>query len=336
MQKIADLAGVSRATVSRVLCDPAKVKPETREVIQNIMDEFGYTYHAGAAELIKRRTSIIGLIIPTVLSSAFSNTILAVQEAAIELGMSLILGCAEFDVDKEEAILQQFLARRVAGVIMIGHAEQNEQLILKLQRSGIPSVIIWTTPASPHLCEAGFDNIASAKKAVDYLLDMGHKRIAIICGPVDGARRVVDRRRGYEEALRGRGIPVDQRYLRSTIPTITNGEVETMSLLNVTPRPTAVFAASDMLAIGCLSAARKAGLSVPRDLSVIGFDGIDFSAHTDPPLTTVAVPEKEMSRMAIHLLKQLINKEITPPKSYCLETELIVRKSCAPPAPDAE
>lgn len=83
--------------------------------------------------------------------------------------------------------------------------------------------------------------------------------------------------------------------------------------------------------IGCLSAARKAGLTVPGDLSVIGFDGIDFSAHTEPPLTTVAVPEKEMSRMAIHLLKQLINKEITPPKSYCLETDLIVRKSCAPP-----
>ncbi len=331
MQKIADLAGVSRATVSRVLCDPDKVRPETREIIQSIMDEFGYTYHAGAAELIKRKTSIIGLIIPTVISPAFSNTVLAVQEAAIQLGMSLILGCAEFNSDKEEAILKQFLARRVAGVIMVGYAERNEQLILKLQKSDIPSVIIWVSPRNPHLCEAGFDNVAAAAKGVRYLTDMGHKRIAVITGPMGAAQRVPDRLSGYTQAMREKGLFIDPRYHRSVEPTIANGELETLNLLAMNPPPTAIFAASDMLAIGVLSGAKKAGLSVPADLSVLGFDGIEFSAHTDPPLTTIAVPEKEMARMAIHLLKRLINQEIAPPKSYCLETELIVRKSCAPP-----
>lgn len=331
MQQIADMVGVSRATVSRVLCNPDKVRPDTREKIREVMDEFNYTYHAGAAELIKRRTSIIGLVLPTVVSSAFSNTVLAVQEAALELGMSLILGCSEFSVEKEEAILQQFMARRMAGVIMMGHAQRNEELLLKLQRSGIPSVIIWTTPRNPHLCEAGFDNVKASAEMVDYLADMGHRRIAMITGPMARVQRVEDRLRGYMETMRARNLPVAEGYVRSAEPTIENGEREALRLLAMTPRPTALFAASDMLAIGALSAARKAGLSVPGDVSVAGFDGIAFSAHTDPPLTTVAVPEKEMSRMAIHLLKQLINKEITPPKSYCLETELIVRKSCAPP-----
>lgn len=331
MQQIADLAGVSRATVSRVLCDPEKVKPQTRETIQSIMDEHGYTYHAGAAELIKRRTSIIGLIIPTVISPAFSNTILAVQEAALELGMSLILGCSEFNGEKEEAILRQFLARRVAGVIMIGQADRNNELILKLQGNDTPTVIIWTTPRNPQLCEAGFDNIEASVKVVDYLANMGHKRIAIITGPKAGVQRVEDRLLGYAEGMGSHGLEVEQKYIRSVEPTIANGEAQAMDLLNLAEPPTAIFGASDMLAIGVLSAARKAGLSVPDDLSVVGFDGIEFSAHTDPPLTTIAVPEKEMARMAINLLKQLINKEITPPKSYCLETELIVRKSCAPP-----
>ena len=331
MQKIADMAGVSRITVSRVLCDPDKVKPRTRERIRRIMDKFGYTYHAGAAELIKRKTFIIGFIIPSVVSPAFSNTVLAVQEAAIELGMSLILGCSEFDAKKEEAILRQFLARRLAGVIMVGSAGENAELILRLQNSGIPCVVIWTSPRSPHLCEAGFDNEAAAARAVQYLIDMGHERIAMITGPQGVTRRVEDRLQGFRNTMRERGLAVDPGYVRSTVPTIANGEKEGLRLLGMTPRPTAVFAASDMLAIGVLAAARKSGVSVPRDLSVIGFDGIEFSAHTDPPLTTVAVPEKEMSRMAIHMIKQLIGREIAPPQSHCLETDLIIRDSCAPP-----
>lgn len=331
MQRIADLAGVSRTTVSRTLFDPDKVRPETRAAIMDIMDRSGYTYHAGAAELIKRKTFLIGLIIPSVISPAFSNTILRVQEAATELGMSLILGCSEFNPKKEEAVLNQFLARRVAGVIMLGNSEENEAHILRLQESGIPCVVIWTSPDNPHLCQAGFDNAAASAAATRFLIGMGHERIAVITGPRGSVRRVEDRVAGYVNAMREGNLEILPGYMRSAEPTIANGERETMALLDLSPRPTAVFAASDMLAIGAMAAAKKQGLRVPEDLSVMGFDDIEFAAHTEPPLTTVAVPEKEMSHMAIHMIKQLINKEITPPKSYCLDTQIIVRKSCAPP-----
>ncbi|MCC8189523.1 MAG: LacI family transcriptional regulator [Planctomycetes bacterium] len=331
MQQIADLAGVSRTTVSRALFEPDKVRPETRETILDIMNRFGYTYHAGAAELTRRKSLLIGLIIPSVISPAFANTILQVQEAATELGMSLILGCSEFSAHKEEAVLNQFLTRRVAGVILLGHAVENESHILRLQASGIPCVVIWTSPNNPHLCQAGFDNAAAATAATEYLIGMGHKRIALITGPRGSVRRVEDRVEGYVAAMRAHRLPVRPAYLRSAEPTIGNGERETIALLDATPPPTAIFAASDMLAIGALSAARIRGLRVPDHLSVMGFDNIEFAAHTDPPLTTVAVPEREMSHMAIQMMKGLINHEITPPKSYRLDTQIIVRKSCRPP-----
>ena len=331
MKKIAELAGVSRATVSRVLSKPEKVHPKTRERIQSLMEQSGYTYHAGAAELIKRKTFFIGLVIPSVISLAFSNTVLAVQEAADELGMSVILGCSEFDEKKESKLLSQFMTRRVAGVIMCGNTVENEDQILRLQQIGIPCVIIWTTPDNPNLCQAGFDNRAASATAVKYLIDMGHKHIALITGPLGGGRRVSDRILGFTSTMEKHGLAVPEGYLRRAEPTIVNGEREAFGLLEMSPRPTAIFAASDMLAIGVLSAARKMSLNVPRDLSVIGFDDIEFATHTEPPLTSVAVPEKEMSRMAIHMIKQLINKEISPPRTFCLDTQLIVRKSCAPP-----
>ncbi len=331
MQQIADAAGVSRATVSRVLFSPDKVREDTRERILRIIRDLGYTYHAGAAELIKRKSFLIGLIIPTGVSIAFNNTILTVQQAANELGMSLMLGCSEFDAVQEKAILDQFMARRMAGIIMIGSAEENEPAIERLQNSGVPVVVIWTSPGNDQLAQIGFDNAAAASTAVQYLVDMGHKKIGLISGPFGGGRRVRARIEGYRATMRENNLPVPDSYIRSAVPSIDNGEREAIHLLDMPDRPTALFCASDMLAIGALSAARKMGIRVPSQLSVVGFDNIQFTEHCEPPLTTVAVPEQEMSRMATHLLKQLISGEVTSRRSVWLETQLIVRKSCAPP-----
>ncbi len=331
MQQIADEAGVSRATVSRVLFSPDKVRSETREHVLRIIHKFNYTYHTGAAELIKRKSFLIGLIIPTGVSAAFNNTLLAVQQAANELGMSLLLGCSEFDAAKEAGILNQFTARRVAGIIMIGNAKENEAHIRRLHDGGVPVVIIWTSPGNGDLFQIGFDNAAASAAAVKYLIDMGHRRIALISGPLGGGRRVEGRIEGFVSTMREHGLAVPRAYIRSAEPSIANGEREAMRLLSLSPRPTALFCASDMLAIGALGAARKMSLHVPRDVSVAGFDNIEFTEYCDPPLTTVAAPDKEMSRMAAYLLKQLINKEIASPRGVWLETQLIVRKSCAPP-----
>lgn len=335
MQAVADLAGVSRITVSRVLRSPHLVRPETRERILAIIDRLGYVYHAAAADLIRGKTSIIGLILPTIRTLVFAETILAVQNASSELGMNVILGSSQYDPVLEERLLRQFQGRRLAGLILVGYTPGREEQILSLQEGGIPSVVIWNTPIpGSALNQVGFDNRKATLTMMEYLLGLGHRRIGLISGPEGAGVRVRERVNAYREALAAHGIPYDPGLTRAVEPTIANGETEARHLLTwVSPRPSAIFAASDNLAIGAISAAKNLGISVPGDLSVCGFDNMDFSAHSCPPLTTVNVPDREMARIAARRLRSLIQGD-TPasPLSVCLKTRLVIRESCAPPS----
>ena len=330
MQAIAELAGVSRITVSRVLRSPHLVRSDTRERILSIINELGYVYHAAAADLIKGKTSIIGLILPTIRTLVFAETILAVQDAANELGMNVILGSTQYDPLLEEQLLRQFQGRRLAGLILVGFTPGREEQILSLQAGGIPSVVIWNTPSGSGLNQVGFDNRAAAREVMEYLIGLGHRRIGLIVGPESGGTRVRERVDAYKEALGAHGLPFEEKLVRSAEPTIPNGEAEAKHLLTrVSPRPSAIFAASDNLAIGAISAARALGLGVPTDLSVCGFDNIDFAAHSNPPLTTVDVPAREMARIAAGYLSELIQgKNNSQPLLSCLETRLVIRDSC--------
>ena len=334
MQAVAELAGVSRITVSRALRTPHLVRPDTRERILAIAERLGYVYHAAAADLIKGKTSIIGLILPTMRTPVFAETILSVQDAAQALDMNVILGNSGYDPALEEHLLRQFQGRRLAGLILVGFTPGREKQILALQAGGIPSVVIWNTPTpgSP-LNIVGFDNRLAARTAMEHLIGLGHRRIGLIVGPRGGGSRVSERVEAYRDALAGHGISWDESLVRSAEPTIANGEAEARHLLEVSrSRPTAIFAASDNLAIGAMSAARSLGIAVPGELSVCGFDNIHFAAHCNPPLTTVNVPARRMARIAAKHLRGLIRGS-TPaaPLSVCLKTRLIIRESCAPP-----
>ena len=333
MQAIADMAGVSRTTVSRVLHAPQTVHLRTRERILSIMRQAGYVYHAAAADLPKGKSSTIGLIIPTIRTTVFAETLLAVQDAAAEMGMTIMLGNSQYDPVLEEYILSQFQRRRPAGLILVGFTPGRERRILDLQHNGIPCVTIWTTPSDSGLHQVGFDNRKAALEMMEYLIGLGHRRIGIITGPKNGCMRIQDRLAGYREALEKHGIPCDPALMRSIEPTIANGEVEAMHMLaGLSERPSAIFAASDVLAVGALSGARKLKLRVPDELSVAGFDNMDFSAHSCPPLTTVAVPAREMAWIATRLLRELIlGKKHEGVHTSCLATQLIIRESCAPP-----
>jgi len=335
MQVVADMAGVSRITVSRALRTPHLVRRDTCERILTIVNRLGYVYHTAAADLIKGKSSIIGLILPTTRAMVFAETILAVQNAADELGMNVIFGSSEYDPLLEERLLRQFQGRRLAGMILVGFTPGREEQILTLQKGGIPSVIIWNTPCPDSgLNQVGFDNRKATKEAVEYLISLGHQRIGLIVGPDGSGARVRERIEAYRETLDAHSIPFDDRLFRSAIPSIANGEREAQYLLTeLSPRPSAIFAASDSLAIGVLSAARSLGIDVPGDLSVCGFDNMDFSAHSDPPLTSVNVPAREMARIAARYLQDLIQGK-TPEKSLytCLDTRMVIRSSCAPVA----
>ena len=332
MQAIANMAGVSRTTVSRVLHAPQTVHPHTRERILSMMHKARYVYHAAAADLPRGKSSTIGLIIPTIRTTVFAETILAVQDAAAEMGMTIMLGNSQYDPVLEEHILSQFQSRRPAGLILVGFTPGRERQILELQRNGIPCVTIWATPSDLGLHQVGFDNRKAALEMMEYLIGLGHRRIGIITGPNSGCMRIQDRQAGYREALDKHGIPFDPALMHSIEPTIANGEAEAMRMLTgLSDRPSAIFAASDVLAIGVLSGARKLKVRVPDELSVAGFDNMDFAAHTSPPLTTVAVPAREMAWIATRLLRELIlGGKQEGAHSSCLATHLVIRESCGP------
>lgn len=333
MSQIAKLAGVSIATVSRTFRSPQKVRPEVREQILRICEQHNYVYNAAAGDLSRKKTNIIGVLVPTANKSVFGDTMMAIQDKAHELQFATITGTTRYDKAIEKDLLRQFQERRVAGIIFTGFTIGGEQLIRQLMRSKIACVIIWEKLEEADINYVGFDNFKAAYQATDHLAKLGHRRIGLIVGPYEKVGRVKKRFEGYKQALIDHAIPFDQSIVVSTEPDLLEGKQAMGQILSAPTPPTAVFAASDRLAIGGLAAIKEKGLRVPRDISLVGFDDVEFASYCDPPLTTVRVPAKEMGALAVKVLHELIVDGSAKVKQYCLDTDLIIRGSTAEPGP---
>ena len=328
MQEIAVKAGVSLATVSRTIHSPHLVKTETREHIRQVMTEYHYVYNMTASDFSKKRSSVIGVIIPTTKGAIFSNSTQTIQEKAQEKGFSLIIGNTGYDGDVESTLLRQFQERRLAGIILTGFAIGQESAVSEVVQSGIPCVVIWETLEDSSLSFVGFNNFTAAYSMTEYLIRLKHERIGLILGPYTKVRRARRRLEGYLAALGDNGLRYDPRMVIEKHPTLHEGEEAMRKLLSMRQPPTAVFAASDMLAVGALAAAREKGFRVPEDVSVAGFDDIDFAAFSNPPLTTVRVPASQMGKMAVEMLVEMIEGNSGEVRQITLDTELIIRGSC--------
>ena len=336
MDDIAKLAGLSKATVSRTIHSPHLVRPEKRDRIRRIMESHHYVYDAIAGDLSRKRSSVIGLIIPTVKSSIFASSTHGIQEHARENGYSILIGNTNYNPDSEVELVQLFQQRRVAGLVLTGITTGVKELVHHLTRAGIPCVVTWETLDDPTINYVGFDNFKAARTLSEYLIRLKHRRIGLIIGPYQKVERVRLRLEGFRAALEAHGIPFDSSLVMERDYTLMEGKEAMARLLSRPDRPTAVFAASDVLAMGALAAARERGLRVPEDLSIGGFDDIDFAAYTDPPLTTVRVPAYEMGQLAMRVLLELIQNEAAQVRQYCLDTDLIIRGSCQEPAESAD
>jgi DNA-binding LacI/PurR family transcriptional regulator len=175
----------------------------------------------------------------------------------------------------------------------------------------------------------GIDNFKAAYDATNYLISLRHKRIGLIIGPYRKMGRLLKRFKGYKQALKDRSIEFDPSLVISTEPGLLEGKQAMHQMLSLPEPPTAVFAVSDHLAIGALSSIKQAGLQVPGDISLVGFDGVELAAYCDPPLTTVRVPAREMGRLAARVLMELISNKARQTLQYCLDVDLIIRKSCS-------
>lgn len=324
---VAREAGVSTATVSRVLNSPEKVKEATREAVLTVVRRRHYVFDGHAVSLASTRSRTLGLVIPTIMNSIYAASTQAIQSAAQDSGYTVLVGISEFSAEQEAQLVQRLLERRVDGLILTGIARDPE-LYEKIRRNGVPFVITWRLSREPDLPSISFDNHAAARVAVDYLISLGHRRIGLICGRSEVNDRALDRRQAYEEALARAGLPVESQLICERDFDFLEGRAALWQLMQLRRPPTAIFCANDIQAVGALSECQDRGIRVPEQLSIIGFDDMAIAQYTNPKLTTVRVPASDMGRRATQSLIAYLEAKI-PLASIELPTDLVVRQTTA-------
>ena len=327
IKDVAQLAGVSKATVSRCLNSPSKVRPATLAKVQEAIAETGYIMDATASEYSRKQSSFVSLLIPSVRSSLFANLTDGVESVANTEGLTVLIGQHQYSAEKERALLESWLQRRLCGLIVTGLFDSNLGLLPKFQDLEIPCVIVYERMPQQDCNSAGVDNMEASAQAIEYLISLNHRRIAVVIGPTR-IRRARKRLEGVMAALERNGLDIPPEYIIETVPTILNGNEAAIRLLSLETPPTAVFCVGDALAMGAMAAIKDHGLRIPDDMSVIGFDDADFAAYCDPPLTTVRIPSFQMGELAMKIIHELKDGKPGVTRMYKLPTEIILRKSC--------
>lgn len=325
MDDVAVAAGVSLSTVSRALAESPRVKLETRRHIQRLAREMGYLPNKIAQGLATKRTYTLGVVVMDIADPFVAEMVRAIDKTALDYGYSLILSNCGADPHRELAAITALHQQRVDGIIVPDPYLTDSSLPL-LEEMGVPVILV---SRRGYRYSVGTDHVAAGREAVNYLLDLGHERIAYISGT--WARdESQERQSGYEQALLARGISPELTVVieRDAWPEVGSQGLE--RLLNLPQLPSAVFCFNDLTALGVIGAAHAAGLRVPDDLSVIGYDDISLAPHLTPPLTTMAQQKEQISKRAIELVLNLIDNQ-EPSARALLPAKLIVRGSTGPP-----
>lgn len=325
---VARRAGVSTATVSRVVNDPAKVGAATRDRVHKAIDALGYTPHFGGRLLAAGRSNTIGAVIPTMASAIFAGGLQAFQEVLTQAGKTLLVASTDYDPAQELAQIRTLVARGAEGLLLVG-ADRLAETRDFLARRRTPHVVTWShADAGGSLC-VGFDNRRAAREMTQTVLGFGHRRLAMISGIGTHNDRVRDRQDGVAQAVAACTGAMLSPLIE--VPYDPASGAEAFRRIMAAPlRPTALICGNDVLAAGVLRAARQMGIAVPAEVSVVGFDDIDLASLVCPALTTVRVPQMQMGRAAVELLLDLVAGR-SDRGSILLETEIVIRASLAPP-----
>jgi LacI family transcriptional regulator len=328
---VARKARVSTATVSRAINDPGKVRPELAERVHAAIQQLGYVPHGAARALASHRSQTIGAVVPTLDNAIFARGIQALQQRLSEDGYTLLLAMSEYDLIREVSQVAKLIERGIDGLMLIGEAH-DPHLYSLLVAKGLPYINTWIfRDASPHPC-IGFRNRESAQRIASYLVDIGHRDIAMIAGISRHNDRAADRIAGVRQALTERGLALPEERLLERRYDVGEGRQALRQLLAAINPPTAVICGNDVIAFGAIFEARAQGVRVPDDLSIVGFDDLDLASQIDPPLTTMHVPSERMGKGAAeYLLARLAGEN--PPNATELEASLILRGTTTPPRP---
>ncbi len=331
-EDVARLAGVSRTTVSLVLNNVphARIAPETRQRVLEAARQLGYRPNAAARSLVSQQALAFGLVLCHPPEHVYTDPFLP----QVILGITGVLHKTDYrllvetapDPSSNEVYLALAREKRIDGFIISG-PRVDDRALLRLHQDGVPIVLLGRLP-DVDIPSVDVDNVRAAYNAVSHLIRLGHRRIGMITnGPLRyTASR--DRLLGYRQALERHEIPYDPDLVVEGQFTAESGEAAVERLLALDPPPTALFVASDTVALGALVALRRRGLQIPEDMALVGFDDIPLAAYVDPPLTTVRVPAYELGREAARLLLTLVQGQAPGTTHVVLSTSLVVRLSC--------
>ena len=331
---VARRARVSTATVSRVINGTAFVAPETAERVRQAIEALNFYPDVNARTLGSGRSGLYGLIISDITNPYFPELVKAFEDVAVEHRQEVLIANTNYEPKRMEMCVARMLQRKVDGVAIMT-SEVSEHLVSSLSRREIPMVFMDTPVVAPRTSVVRVDYEAGVQAAMEHLFELGHTRIAFISGPLT-LRSAELRARTFREALERHGMAKDAAsWMQEGDHRVEGGHSAMQRILQGTKGlPTAVLTSNDLTAIGAMGAIHEAGLRIPDDLSVVGFDGIELSAYTQPALTTLAVSRVELAAQAFRSLLRHRDgtQEKGMPTEHIIMPQLLVRRSTAPPS----
>lgn len=327
--EIARRANVSTATVSRTLNQSGPVKAATARKVWRAVTALNYYPNSHARTLVSGRSRLIGLIVSDITNPFFPELIRSFEKLAADHQYDLLVTSTDYETTRMTACLRRMLERKVDGVAMMT-SEMDKGLIRELSRRGVPIVFMDVGQIGPKMSHVSIDYDNGIHQAVDHLAELGHLRIAFISGPLD-LHSARTRRQAFVDGMRQHGLKPEAQLIREGTHTAEGGQKAMTALLKLKRRPTAVVASNDWTAIGALHAITHAGLRVPADISLVGFDDIPLVSYTTPALTTVRMSASAVGATAFNAIFSLIGGERPEGAVYQVPTRLVTRESTARP-----
>lgn len=329
MRDVSRLAGVSTMTVSRVLTDPSLVAEETRQRVLQAVEQLRYVPDRVAGSLSSRRSGFVALILPTLMNSNFADTAQALSEGLHRAGYQLLIGYTLYRLDEEERVIQSVLTRRPEAIVLTG-IEHSRKTTAMLFEAGVPVVEIWDLQDRPIDYVVGYSNFEVGRAAAHHLVGLGHRRVCAV-GPCDSGEardfRAEQRLAGFAAGLRETGMPDDLIFRHSHVPLSFTEGAEAMEMVaREAPDVEAIFAASDLHAVGVLMECQRRSIRVPDDLSIMGFGDFEIGRQCVPPLTTMRVDARAIGLRTAEVILGALG--VQPPQ----ESPPQEGSSSAPPA----
>lgn len=328
IKEVASRAGVSVATISRVLNHPESVAPATRERIEAVMESLEYTPNWFARGLKLNRTGTIALMVPEILDQGYMEIAKGVEDVARQKDQNIILATTEEDRSRELKTIESFIERKIDGLIIVSPVLVKKDLAL-FRNQKMPVVFIGKNPDLSQVNAVVTNYEEASTEAVNHLIEIGHRRIALIRGsrPFNENR---EKSEGYLRAIKKAGMDSSEERIIEEENTIEGGFLAMSRLLSEGDAPDAVFVTSDNMAIGAMDKIKQMGMRVPEDIAIMGFDNLKISGYVEPKLTTVAKPMYRMGLVAARLLMDIIEEDRpdAEPQEILIQSKLKIRKSC--------